>query len=138
VLGLEGLDLALEGTHSVDGLVDLVEQALLFAVGVLQLANDAVDVDVLAADEPTGLADLFGLGFGVFTSRGFELLFEAVQLLLVLDDDVDASSGGADTSLQNLFGELFFVEGNDFLDVANAAAKVFPQAHDFADDDRRA
>ena len=41
VLGVEGLDLALEGTHGVDGLVDLVEQALLLGVGVLELADDA-------------------------------------------------------------------------------------------------
>ncbi len=138
VLGLEGLDLTLEGAHGVDGLVDLVEEALLLAVGVLQLANDAVDVDVLAADEPAGLADLFGLGLGVFADGGGELLFEAVQLLLVLDDDVDAAGSGADTGLQDLFGELFFVEGDDFLDVADAAAEVFAEADDLANDDGRA
>ena len=61
-----------------------------------------------------------------------------MHLLLVLDDDVDAAGGGANASLQNLFGELFFVEGDDFLDVADAAAEVFAQADDLADDDRRA
>ncbi len=137
-LGFEGLDLTLEGAHGVDGLVDLVEQALLFAVGVLQLANDAVDVDVLAADEPAGLAGVLGLGLGVFAVRRGELLFERVNLLLVLEDDVDAAGGGANASLQDLFGELFFVEGNDFLDVANAAAQVFAEADDLANDDGRA
>ena len=76
-LVLERLDLALEGAHGVDGLVDLVEQALLLGVGVLQLADDAVDVDVLAADEPAGLARLLRLGLGVFAVRRGELLFEA-------------------------------------------------------------
>ncbi len=51
-LGIERADLALEGAHGVDSLVDLVEQALLLGVGVLQLANDARDIDGLAADVP--------------------------------------------------------------------------------------
>ncbi len=108
------------------------------AVGVLQLADDAVDVDVLAADEPAGLAGVFGLGLGVFAVRRGELLFERVNLLLVLEDDVDAAGGGADAGLQDLFGELFLVEGNDFLDVADAAAQVFAETDDLADDDGRA
>ena len=68
-LGFERLDLALERAHGVDGLVDLVEQALLLAVGVLQLADDAVDVDVLAADEPAVLALILGLGLGILAAR---------------------------------------------------------------------
>jgi len=56
----------------------------------------------------------------------------------VLQDDVDAADGLTDARLQDLFGELFFVEGNDFLDVADAAAQVFAEAGDLADDDRRA
>ena len=35
---------------------------------------------------------------------------------------VDAADGGAHAGLQHLFGELFFVEGDHFLDVAHAAA----------------
>ena len=38
---------------------------------------------------------------------------------------------------QHLFRELFFVEGDDFLDVANAALEVFAEADDFANDDGR-
>ena len=92
VLGVERLDLALEGAHGVDGLVDLVEQALLLAVGVLQLADDAVDVDVLAADEPAeSCAAPWAFCLGVFGGGGLELLFEQGELLLVLDDDVDAA-----------------------------------------------
>src|SRR5207248_1278915 len=114
-LGLESLDLALEGPHGVDGLVDLVEQALLLRVGVLQLANDAVDVDVLAADEPAGFASFFGFGFCVFAVGRCEFLFKRVNLLLVLENDVDAAGCGADASLQNLFGKLFLIKGYDFL-----------------------
>src|SRR5216683_1874932 len=137
-LRLEGLDLALERAHGVDGLVDLVEQTLLLRVGVLQLADDAVDVDVLAANQPTGLASLLGLGLGVLAGEGGELLFENVDLLLVLEDDVDAAGGSTNARGQDLFGELFLVEGDDFLDVADSALEVFAEAHDLADDDRRA
>ena len=56
----------------------------------------------------------------------------------MLDDDVDAADGGAHAGLQDLFGELFFVEGDDFLDVADAAAQVFAEADDLANDDGRA
>ena len=81
---------------------------------------------------------VFGLGLGVLAVWRGELLFERVNLLLVLEDDVDAADGGADAGLQDLFGELFLVEGNDFLDVADAAAQVFAETDDLADDDGRA
>ena len=84
------------------------------------------------------LARVLGLGLGVLAVRRGELLFERGDLLLVLEDDVDAADGGAHAGLQDLFGELFFVEGDDFLDVADAAAEVFAEADDLADDDGRA
>ncbi len=55
----------------------------------------------------------------------------------MLDDGVDAAGGGADARLEDLFGELFLVEGDDLLDVADAAAQVFAEADDLADDDGR-
>ncbi len=67
-----------------------------------------------------------------------ELLLEASNLLLVLDDHVDARDGGAHARLQDLLGKLFLVEGDDFLDVAHAAAQVFAQPRDLADHDGRA
>ncbi len=84
------------------------------------------------------LARVFGLCLGVFAVRCGELFFEPVDLLLVLEDDVDAAGGGANAGLQDLFGELFFVEGDDFLDVADATAQVFAEADDLANDDGRA
>ena len=138
-LGVEALDLALEGTHGVDGLVDLVEEALLFGVGVLELADDAVDVDVLTAGEPAELSLLTSFGLGVLEGTGLLLLFvEDDDLLLVLEDDLDAADGLADARLQDLLGEFFLVEGDDFLDVADAAAEVFAEADDLADDNGRA
>ena len=43
----------------------------------------------------------------------------------------------ANARLQNLFGQLLLVEGDDFLDVADAAAQVFAQPDDLANHDRR-
>ena len=56
----------------------------------------------------------------------------------MLEDDVDTTGRGADAGLQDLFGELLFVEGDDFLDVANASAQVFAETDDLANDDGRA
>ena len=138
VLGVKLLDLALEGAHDVDGLVDLVEQALLFGVGVLQLADDAGEVDGLAADEPAVLAEVLGLGLGIAALRRLAAGLERGGLLLVLDDGVDARDGGADAGGEDLFGELFLIEGHDFLDAADAAAQIFAETDDLANDDGRA
>ncbi len=65
VLLFERLDLPLEHAHGVDGLVDLVEQPLAFRVGVLQLADDARNLDPLAVHHPSRLAMFLGLRLGV-------------------------------------------------------------------------
>ena len=137
ILGVEGLDLALERAHGVDRLVDLVEQALLFRVGVLQLADDAIDEHLLAAHQPEVLALVAVLCLRVL-ALGVVGLGELVAgLLLVLDQFVDLGNGGLDAGLQDLFGEFFLVEYDHFLDVANAALEVFTKADDFANNDRR-
>ena len=55
----------------------------------------------------------------------------------MLDEFVGARDGGLYACGEDLFGELFFVEGDDFLDVADAALEVFAEADDLADDDGR-
>ena len=45
--------------------------------------------------------------------------------------------GLLDARGEDLFGELFFVEGDDFLDVADAALEVFAEADDLTDNDGR-
>ncbi len=67
-----------------------------------------------------------------------ELFFEPGNPLLVLEDDLDAADGLANARLKDLFGQLFLVEGDDFLDVAHAAPQVFAEPDDLADDDGRA
>ena len=135
VLLVEGADLALQGAHGVDGLVDLVEQALALDGRVLELAHDAGDKDLFAGDEPAGVANGGGLGLG---TGGGLLFFKLGDLLLVLDQRVDAGHGGADARLHHFLGELLFVEDDDFLDVAHAALEVLAQGHDLANDDGRA
>ena len=93
---------------------------------------------MLAADEPAGLADLFDLGLLILEAvSGFELFLEHGDLLLVLDDGLDAADGATKARLQGLFGELFLIEGDDFLNIADAAAQIFAEADDLANDNGR-
>ena len=55
----------------------------------------------------------------------------------MLKNHFNAADGVANPRLQDLLGQLFFVEGDYFLDVAHAAAQVFSQPDDLANDDRR-
>src|SRR6201985_923825 len=59
-------------------------------------------------------------------------------LLLVLEKGVDAGDGGLHARLEDLFGELFLIEGDDLLDVADAALEVLAERDDLANDDGRA
>ncbi len=132
---VERFDLPLKRAHDLDGLVDLIEQALALLRRVLELANDARDVDLLAGDHPARLARFAGLG--LYLCNGFELFFKGSNLLLVAHDGVDAAGGRLDARLHHIFGELFFVKGNYFLDVADAALEVLAQAHNLANDHGR-
>ena len=71
-------------------------------------------------------------------SRRSLLFFEPGDLLLVLDQRVDAGHGGLDAGLHHFFGELFLVEDHHFFDVAHAALEVFAQGHNLANHDGRA
>ena len=134
VLLFERANLALKGAHGVDGLVDLVEQALAFEAGVLEFPHDARHVDFFARDGPAGTALLTLAGLAV--GRGL-LLFKSSDLLLVLDECVDTGDGGAHARLHHVFSEFFFVEDHDFFYVTHAALEVFAEGHDFANHDGR-
>ncbi len=100
------------------------------SVGVLQLADDAGDVDLLAAHAPARAALFLGLGLGVF---GLGLVLRG--LVLVLYELVDALDGLFDARLHDLLGQLLLIEGDDLLDVADAALEVLAERGDLADDD---
>ena len=105
---------------------------------VLELADDARDEDFFAGDEPAGVARGGELGLVSAGGHGSLLLFERGNLLLVLDERVDAGDGGFDAGLHDIFRELFLVEDDDFFYVAHAALEVFAEGDDLADDDGRA
>ena len=56
----------------------------------------------------------------------------------MLDHGFDLGRCLLDACLQHLFGDLFFVEDDHFLDVAHAALEVFAEGDDLANDDRGA
>src|ERR1700733_4500973 len=121
VLLLERLDLALEHTHGVDSLVDLVQQPLAFRVGVLQFTDNARDFDPLAVHHPSRLTMFLSFRLGVDRLQLFE---QQRRFLLVLEQSIDAADGDPDARLQDLFGDLFLVEDYDFFDVAHATLEV--------------
>jgi len=133
ILLVERANLALKRAHGIDGLVDLVEQALALLIGVLQVAHNARDEDHFARDEPAQLALLLHLALG-----GLHLLFERLNLLLVLDDAVDLVGRLAHAGGQYFFSDLFFVEDHHFLDAAHTAAQIFTERDDLANHDGRA
>jgi hypothetical protein len=77
------------------------------------------------------VAGCLGHGQGLF-------FFQDGDLLLVLDQQVDARDRGLDAGLHHVFGEFFLVEDHNFLDVADAALEVLAQGDDFANHDGRA
>src|ERR1700733_1191376 len=117
----ERLDLTLEHAHGIDGLVDLVEQALAFRVGVLQLTNNARDFDPLAVHHPSRFAMFLSFCLGIDRLQLFE---QQRRFLLVLEQSVDTADGYPDARLQNLFSDLFFVEDHNFFDIAHATLEV--------------
>ena len=86
----------------------------------------AISQRVLRASLTLGLAD-----------RGL-LFFKLRDALLVLEQGVNASYGRANAGLDDVFGQFFFVEDDDFFYVANAALQVFAESDDFANHDGRA
>ena len=132
---VERTDLPFQGPHGVDGLIYLVEQPLALAVGVLELADDARNLNLLAGDSPAGGAGLLRLGLDGF-ERG-HLFPEQHGFFEVLVERLDAAGRLLDTRDHDLFGDLLLVEDHHFLDVADAALQVFAESDDLAHHDRR-
>ena len=128
--------LLVEAAHAVDRLVDAVDQALALGVGEAQPADDARDHDLLASQRPAAAAMVLR---PLLLRDACQLLHQLDRLLVVtccsssiLPGDVVQAIG------HHLFGDLLFVEENDFLDGAHPALQVFADGDDLANDDGRA
>ncbi len=134
MLLLQRADLSLQRAHGIDGLVDLVQQALAFRSGVLEFAHNPRDQHLFARDQPAGVARGGGLDLG---GRCGLLLFEHHNSLLVLDQRVGAGHGRLDAGQHHLLGEFLIVEDHHLFNVAHAALQVLAQRGNLANYDGR-
>ena len=75
---------------------------------------------------------------GLFLLGNFaELFFEDLGLFVELGHVIDFSGELVEAVLQDLVGDLFFVEGDHFFDRANVLLEILAQIEQFADHDRR-
>ena len=132
---LEVDGLAVEPAHAVNRLVDAIDQALALGVGEAQLADDARDRHLLAAQRPAGAAK----SARIFLLRNVgQLLQQLTRLLVVAAEFVNLSGDVVQPVLHHLVGDLLFVEEHHFLDGAHAALEVVADGDDLADHDGRA
>ena len=127
--------LAVERPHHVDGLVGPVDQALALGVGEAQLADAQGNINDGARQSDAVAAIVLGT---LLLRNCGELLQKLIGLLVRLGQVVDLSGEFLQTVLQNFVGDLFLVEGDHFLDGADALFEVFAHRQQFVDDDRRA
>src|SRR5690348_3163913 len=124
------VDLALQGTHGVHGLVDPVNQALALNVGNAQVAHGARHAHHFPGQVPAVAPIVFGPLLAV---DGLELFQQLVDFLVVLGHLVNAANHVLQAVLQDLVGDFFLIKGDDFLDGAHTAAQVIAQGEDFPD-----
>src|ERR1039458_1763135 len=133
-LALQVLRLPVERTHAVDGLVQTLDQPLTLGVGESQLAHRLRCGNNAArqlAPRPAMILRFLGL-------RNFEIFFfEQRGLLVQLGHVVDLAGELIQAVLQDLVGDLLFVEGDHFLDRAHALLEVLAHGQQFADHNRR-
>src|SRR5579862_746932 len=133
-LALQVRGLAVERAHAVDGFVQAFDQPLALGIGECEFANGNRSGD----DRASQLAPRPAVIFRLLGFRNFlELLFEDRGLFVQLGHVVDLAGELIQAVLQDLVGDLFFVEGHDFLDRANVLLEVFAQGEQFADHDGR-
>ena len=140
-VGLRGLDaalelddFALEGLNALDRLAHLVDQALLLERIEIDFADAHGHFHARAAQREAGAE----IGALVRARPCFEFLGLLHRKQVKLADLVDFLQRFAGLGFDLLFGELFVVELNDFLDGARAAAQIFADAQQFFQNDRRA
>src|ERR1700722_10544137 len=133
-LALEILRLAIERAHAVDHLVEAVDQPLALGVGEAQLAHRLRYANNRAGKVPARAA----MVLGTLLLRSCNVLFfDDADLFVELGHGIDLAGELVQAILQNLVGDLFFVEGDHFLDRAHALFEVFAHGQQFPDDDGR-
>ncbi len=127
-------DLPVERPHGVDRLVDPVDQALALGVGKAQLADAQRNRDhgarQIQAIAPVVLGPLF-------LRDGGEFLDQLAGLLVSLGQVVDLAGKFFQPVLEDLVGDLLLVEGDHFLDGADALLEVLAHRQQFVNDNRR-
>src|SRR5579862_690602 len=131
---LELAGLALEGLQALDGMADLVNEALALEGIELERArqprnSDAGARDVVARAEVRPLPR---------ARHGFETRRLLERRSVHLADFVEELEGLPGLVLDLLLGQFLVVELNDLLDGSRTAAEVFGDGQQFLDDDRRA
>src|SRR5208283_441524 len=116
-LALQVLHLAVERTHAVDGFVDPLDEPLALAVGEAQPAHRQRYPNDAAGQPAAGAAMILG---ALLQRDEFVFFFEDVGLLVQLGHVVDFAGEFVEPVLQDLVGDLLFVEGDHFLDRAHA------------------
>src|ERR1700722_17394522 len=133
-LALEILRLAVERAHAVDHLVQPVDQPFALRVGKAQLAHSLRDANNRPGKIPTRPPVILGT---LLLRSGNVFFFDEADLFVELGHRIDLAGELIETILQNLVGDLFFVEGDHFLDRAHALFEVFAHGQQFPDDDGR-
>ena len=134
-LALEIAGLAVKRTHAVDRFVDAVDQALALGVSESQLAHRDGNLHDGAGEVFAGAAMVLGT---LLQRYGRIFFLHHGDLLVKLRHVVDLAGELVQPVLQNLVGNLLFVEGDDLFDGAHTFLKVFAHREQFMDDDRRA
>ena len=122
------LALAVERAHAVDGFVDAVNQALAFVVGEAQFADDATRPTMVARQGNAVTAIVLGTLLSAKLPANFS---EQLRPFCTLGQVVDFAGELFQAVLQDLVGDFFFVEGDHFLDGANAFFQVFAHGQQF-------
>ena len=129
---LQVLGLAVERPHGVDGLVDPLDQPLALSVGEAQLAHRVRN----AYDRPRQSDPVLRWSWDASSGNRGEFLLQLPGFLVGLGQVVDLPGEFLQPVLKNFVGDLFLVEGDHFLDRADALLKVFAHGQQFANDNR--
>src|SRR5208283_1355648 len=131
---LQVLSLPIERPHAVDGFVDPVDQPLAFGVGKAEFAHR----DGNPHDGAGEVAASAAMVLRAFLQRyGGVFFLHHGNFFVKLRHGVDLAGKFVQPVLQDFVGDLFLIEGHDFLDGAHTFFEVFAHRQQFVNHDRR-